>query len=65
LTHTEVKEWDRGQDENDSMKMLTGNESTENVLQGNEDNMESDNEENYVTHVCKEKLVNTRIPSPV
>jgi hypothetical protein len=40
LTHTEVKEWDTRQDENDCMKMLTGNESTENVLQGNEGSME-------------------------
>jgi hypothetical protein len=46
------------------MQMLTGNESTENVLQGNEDNMESGNEENYVTPVCKVKLVNTKLPSP-
>jgi hypothetical protein len=37
--------------------MVTDNEITENVLQENEDNIESDDEKNYVTDTCTEKLV--------
>jgi hypothetical protein len=41
------------QNEHDCMQMVTDNEITENVLQENDDNMES----NDVTDTCKEKLV--------